>query len=705
MSTMKQVIAEFFYRNSTKVLTKGQLRKEIEVEESQDLSFQQALKELEKEGLLHVPKKGKIHGYKSHAWVIGRLNVNPKGYGFVVNREESKAVFIPKEQMNDALHKDVVIVKITRQTPEMNNPEGEIISILKREIKTLVGTYQSSEEFGFVVTDDPRFQKDIYIPEGLSLEAQSNDKVVVVITEYPKRNRNPVGKIIEVLGLKGDKDAELLSILKEKNIAYEFPTEVIDQASKMETTISNLERKNRLDLTSKTIFTIDGEDAKDLDDAISIEKMENGHYLLGVHIADVAHYVNENSPIDEEALQRGTSVYLIDTVIPMLPKELSNQLCSLQPHEDKLTLSVMMEINHHGVVVNASFHESVIHSKARLTYKEVTNHMEGQDTSFAEQYPFLLDEMNWLHELTLILQKKRHQRGSIDFEFDEAKILLDEHGKVEEVKAYERGISNQMIEESMLVCNETVAEFFAHKELPFVYRVHSQPREEKMGIFASFIEFFGHTLSSLEEIVPKELQSLLEETKESKEGKTIQLLLLRSMMQARYSPECKGHFGLATSYYTHFTSPIRRYPDLQIHRILKEYLARSLHKKRKEQLQEIVQESSKIASRRERNAEQAEEEYKHLKKVEWMKGKIGEQFEGMVTEVARTSLTVTLPNTVDGKVLLHLTKEDVFVHDEDIFAWIGQKAGYTIQLGDTIKVKVRDASIEQREVIFDIVFN
>jgi len=705
MTTMKQSIAEYFHSNSTKALTKGQLRKELNVEDTQDVRFLQALKELEKEGLLHVPKKGKIHGFQSHNWVIGRLNVNQKGYGFVVNPEEKKAVYVPKERIQDALHKDIVVAKITKQSKEVVNPEGEVTSVLKREIKTLVGTYQASEEFGFVITDDPRFQKDIYIPEGMALHAQTNDKVVVVITEYPRRNRKPVGKILEVLGLKGDKDAELLSILKEKNISYEFPTEVIDQASKMKIDISKTERKARKDFTGKITFTIDGEDAKDLDDAISIEKLKNGHYLLGVHIADVAHYVHESSPIDKEALQRGTSVYLIDTVIPMLPKELSNELCSLQPNADKLTLSVMMEIDQNGGVVNTSFHESIIHSNARLTYKEVTDYFEGNNADFVLLYPFLLEEMNWLQELTLILQQKRYDRGSIDFEFDEAKVILDEQGKVAEVKPYERGIANEMIEESMLICNETVAEYFSQKEIPFVYRVHSEPREERMETFLNFIENFDYQLSSLEEVIPKELQSLLELSKERKEGKTVQLLLLRSMMQARYSPESKGHFGLATPYYTHFTSPIRRYPDLQIHRILKEYLNRELTPKRKDQLKEIVVESSKVSSRRERIAEQAEEDYKHLKKVEWMKQKIGEQFEGIITDVSKTALTITLPNTVEGKVLQHLVKHDTFTHLEEMFTWVGQNEGETLMLGDSIKVMVRDASMEQKEVIFDMVFN
>lgn len=699
------MIAEYFYQHQHSELTRGQLKKELNVEESEQVIFQKAIKELEKEGLLHAPKKGKIHGIKSEQWMIGKLNVNPKGYGFVVNREEKKAIFIPKEQMNEAIHKDVVIVKITHNEKDMRNPEGKIVSILMNDIKTLVGTYQQFDDFGFVVPDDPRYQQDVYIPEGCSLNAQSNDKVVTLITEHPKRNRKPVGKIIEVIGLKGDKDVELLSILKEKNIPYEFPTEVVDQANKIEKSIKASERNRRTDFTDKIVFTIDGEDAKDLDDAISIEKTKDGHYLLGVHIADVAHYVRESSPIDKEALRRGTSVYLIDTVIPMLPKELSNKLCSLQPFESKLTLSVMMNIHPNGQVTEIHFYESVIQSKARLTYNEVTEYVNGLNPEFSNRYPFLEKPIQWLHELTLILQQKRQKRGSIEFDFDEAKIILNEEGKVVDIMPYERGIANEMIEESMLVCNESVAEYFSHKEIPFVYRIHNEPREEKMKEFQSFIESNGYSFELHEEIHPKELQKFMDSVKGTKEEKAINLLLLHSMMQARYSPECIGHFGLSTPFYTHFTSPIRRYTDLQIHRIIKEFLQNQLNEKRETQLKEIVQESSKIASRKERIAEQAEEGYKNLKKAEWMQDKIGEIYEGIITDVNRSSLTICLDNTIEGKVLLHCLKGENYQYVEFLHQWINEETDTSYRIGDRIRVKVREVQLQQREIVFDIVAN
>lgn len=698
---MKQLIAEIFYQHPTKSFTKNQLRKALKIDDSENELFLKALKELKKDGILFVPKKGAIHAIHPNEWKIGKLCMNNKGYGFVVNRKEKMAIYIPHGKLFDAIHKDTVIVRITKKGGQLKHPEGEIISVLSHEITALVGTYQLMDDYGFVIPDDSRFLQEIYIPNDVALQAQPNEKVVVRITEYQKRGRNPVGEIIERLGIKGDKDAELLSVLKEHNIPCEFPLEVLNEAKNMETTIPEYEKERRADYTGKTIFTIDGEDAKDLDDAISIERKENGNYVLGVHIADVSHYVQENSHIDREALKRGTSVYLIDHVVPMLPKELSNGLCSLNPNEEKLAISVIMEIDQKGNVKKSSFYESVIQSDARLTYQEVTDYLNRKNSSFEEKYPFLVDEIKWLKELTLILQKRREKRGSIDFDFDECVILLDSDGKVMDVKAYERGIANKMIEECMLVCNETVAEYFAKRDIPFVYRIHSEPIEEKMETLFNYMEFLEHPLDWGETIESKNFQSLLNETKEWKEGKAIQLLLLHSMMQARYSPECKGHFGLATPYYTHFTSPIRRYPDLQIHRILKEYLHHAIDSKRKEQLKEIVQKSSEISSRRERIAEQAEEEYKQLKKMEWMEAKVEEEFDGIVTDVTEKYLIVTLDNTIEGKISIDSVKKHGYMYSPNLMAWVNEIGG--VYLGDSIRVKVKRVSMEEREIYFDIV--
>jgi len=699
---IKRDILLFLQKNPHKKLTKTAMRKHMEVPNHHRKLFHDAIKELEKEGLIAVSKKKRISLTKGLPIIIGRFYSNSKGYGFVVNREEKMAVFIPKNGVNEALNEDVVVAMIMQCPENSKNPEGKIVSILKHEVNTVVGTFMDSGDFGFVIPDDAKFQKDIYIPMEESLGAKSYDKVVCRITKYPKRNRKPEGKIIEVIGVKWDKGVDLLSLLKEKNIPHEFPAKVLRQSDNIPEQIEKEVKEKRLDLTKEIIFTIDGEDAKDLDDAISITKHENGHFTLGVHIADVSHYVKENSAIDKEAKQRGTSVYLINTVIPMLPKKLSNHVCSLQPNEERLTLSVFMEINPNGQVVSQKITESVISSKARLTYREVSDYLESNNPIFEEKYPFLLKEIKWMKELTHILRKKREDRGSIEFDFAECKIFMNENGDVEDVQKYERGIANDMIEECMLICNETVAKFFMERSIPFVYRVHSKPREERLEVFQSFIEEFGYQLNHIEDVEPKELQSLLYQVRGKQEEQAVQFLLLRSMMQARYSPIAKGHFGLATPHYTHFTSPIRRYPDLQIHRIIKEFLNHELTTDRKQSLESIVEESASIASKRERIAEQAEQEYKELKKVEFMKGKVGETYSGTISNMNHSSLTVMLDNTIEGVIPGYSIKEDSYMFDENTLEWVGSQGG-KIKLGDPVVVMVKEVSIEKREIVFNIV--
>jgi ribonuclease R len=702
MNSMKKNILLFLQVNPGKHFSKTSLRQQMGISAFHRKNFNDGLKDLEKEGLLTISKKLRVAIKKGLTLVVGRFYSNSKGYGFVVNPEQKQAVFIGKDSVGEAIHEDIVVAVITGHPAGSRNAEGKVISILKREIDTIVGTYMDSETFGFVVPDDAHFQHDIYVPKEASLEANSYDKVVCKITKYPKRNRKPEGKIVEVIGVKFDKGVDLLSILKDKKIPYEFPTKVIREADSITDIISEAERKNRLDLTDEIIFTIDGEDAKDLDDAISIVKEDNGNFLLGVHIADVSQYVKENSKIDLEALERGTSVYLIDTVVPMLPKKLSNHLCSLQANEDRLAMSVFMEIAPNGAVTGQSFHESVIHSKARLTYTEVSDHLEDKTKEFPEMYPFLLEQIQWMKELADILKMKRRERGAIEFDFYESKILMDAEGKVLDVQKYERRIAHGMIEECMLICNETVAEFFMKKAIPFVYRIHEKPREERMKDFQVFAEQYGHQVSDMEDLTTKELQDLLEKVKKTPEGQAINFLLLRSMMQARYSSVCKGHFGLSADYYSHFTSPIRRYPDLQIHRIMKEYLNGSLTLNRKNELEKIVEKSSIIASKRERITDQAEEEYKLLKKIEFMESKVGETYMATIVNVTNGSLTVALENTIEGKVYLNALKIP-FTFEEQTLEWIEVGGERRIRLGDEVVVRVKEVSIERKEICFNFV--
>ena len=557
--------------------------------------FYNFLEELEEDGYIGKTKKGKIASPKSMGYFVGKFVAHRKGFGFVESDEEyTQDLFIPAADTNGAMHNDRVVAEITN----------------------VVGEFQSNKTFGFVIADEKKFNQDIYIPKKYFSGAKDGDKVVVQITIWPQAGRKPEGKIIEVLGPKGEKEVEILSIIRAHGLPEEFPKKVLEEAQQVAVSIPQEEYDRRLDIRDLNIFTIDGEDAKDLDDAISIERLSNGNYKLGVHIADVTHYVHEKSKLDKEALKRATSVYLVDTVIPMLPKTLSNGVCSLNPHEDKLTLSVFMEIDKKGNVKQYDIKETIINSKARMTYTEVSNILENDDQELKAKYSHVAEDFKVAEELARILMNRRNQRGAIDFDFPEAKIILTPEGKVADIKEYERRISNRIIEEFMLVTNETVAEHYFWLNIPFVYRIHETPASEKMQELSKFVSTFGYSIKGdLEEVHPKALQSIVNAIKGKREEEAISTIMLRSLRQARYSPECSGHFGLAAQYYSHFTSPIRRYPDLQIHRIMKEHLNNKINKKRQEQLVNIVDYASTQSSERERAAVLAERDDKDYYKA------------------------------------------------------------------------------------------
>ena len=531
--------------------------------------FCKFLDELEEDGYIVRTKKGRIMTPNTMGLFVGKFVSHRKGYGFVESDEEyTQDLFIPKDDINGALHNDRVMAEIVTPATEDRRAEGKVIKIIKREVTRVVGLFQENKSFGFVVPDDKKFNQDIFIPKRFFSGAKNDDKVVCEITVWPQENRKPEGKIIEVLGKKGERGVEIDSIIRSHGLPEEFPKKVIDEANYVAEQDLSDEIARRLDLRDLNIFTIDGEDAKDLDDAISIEELPNGNYKLGVHIADVTHYVKEKNKLDKEALKRATSVYLVDKVIPMLPKQLSNGVCSLNPFEDKLTLSCFMEIDSEGKVVNSDIAETVINSKARMTYTEVSDILEKDDEKLKKTFAAQVDDFVKAEKLARILMKRRQRRGAIDFDFPEAKIILNGNGEVVDIKHYERRISNKMIEEFMLVANETVAEHFYWLQLPFVYRIHETPSAEKMEDLKKFISTFGYTIKGdMENVHPKEIQGIVEKIKGTKEEEPISTIALRSMKQAKYSPQCIGHFGLAAKYYCHFTSPIRRYPDLQIHRI------------------------------------------------------------------------------------------------------------------------------------------
>ena len=668
--------------------------------------FYNFLDELEEDGYIGKTKKGKIASPKSMGYFVGKFVAHRKGFGFVESDEEyTQDLFIPAADTNGAMHNDRVVAEITKPATDERRAEGAIIKVVEREITKVVGEFQSNKTFGFVIADEKKFNQDIYIPKKYFSGAKDGDKVVVQITVWPQAGRKPEGKIIEVLGPKGEKEVEILSIIRAHGLPEEFPKKVLEEAQKVAQPISQEEIDRRLDIRDLNIFTIDGEDAKDLDDAISIERLSNGNFKLGVHIADVTHYVHEKSKLDKEALKRATSVYLVDTVIPMLPKTLSNGVCSLNPHEDKLTLSVFMEIDRKGNVQQYDIKETIINSKARMTYTEVSDILEHDDEELKAKYSHVADDFKTAEELAKILMQRRNQRGAIDFDFPEAKIILTPEGKVSDIKEYERRISNRIIEEFMLITNETVAEHYFWLNIPFVYRIHETPSSEKMQELGKFVSTFGYTIKGdLEEVHPKALQSIISAIKGKKEEEAISTIMLRSLRQARYSPECSGHFGLAAKYYSHFTSPIRRYPDLQIHRIIKEQLNNKINKKRQEQLVNIVDYASTQSSERERAADLAERDVKDYYKAVYMEDKVGEEFDGVVSSVTSFGMFIELPNTVEGLSRLANMSDDYYIYDEMTYTIIGERTRKTYRIGDPVRIKVDNVNVDLREIDFKILY-
>ena len=667
--------------------------------------FYNFLDELEEDGYIVKTKKGRVMSPNQMGLFVGKFVSHRKGFGFVESDEELvQDLFIPKNDINGALHNDRVMAEIVTPATEDRRAEGKVIKIIKREVTRVVGLFQENKSFGFVVPDDKKFNQDIFIPKRYISGAKNDDKVVCEITVWPQENRKPEGKIVEILGKKGERGVEIDSIIRAHGLPEEFPKKVIDEANFVASQELEDEIARRLDLRDLDIFTIDGEDAKDLDDAISIEVLPNGNYKLGVHIADVTHYVKEKSKLDKEALKRATSVYLVDKVIPMLPKQLSNGVCSLNPFEDKLTLSCIMEIDAEGKVVKYDIAETVINSKARMTYTEVSDILEKDDEKLKKTFAKQVDDFIAAEKLARILMKRRQRRGAIDFDFPEAKIILNKNGEVVDIKHYERRISNKMIEEFMLVANETVAEHFFWLQLPFVYRIHETPSVEKMEDLNKFMATFGyHIKGNLEDVHPKEMQSIIEKIKGTKEEESISTIMLRSMKQAKYSPSCIGHFGLAAKYYCHFTSPIRRYPDLQIHRIIKEQLNNKLNNKRQDQLAHIVEYASTQSSERERAAELAERDVHDYYKACYMADKVGQQFDGVVSGVTSFGIFVELENTVEGLIRLANMRDDYYIYNQETYSIIGERSKKTFRIGDSVRIEVDNVNVDFKEIDFKLI--
>ncbi len=695
---MDLVTAEFYVPMKEKELA---VMLQVSKEDRGELN--RILNELLAEGRLSLTKKGKfIKAKHSDKELIGTFISHPKGFGFVEIDGRDEDLYIPENFVNGAFHKDTVKVALL-SGQNGRRQEAQVIEILSRGMRQIVGIYdKSNKNYGFVIPDNTKINDDIFVPVERSKGAVSGHKVVCEITDYGKNNRKPEGKVTEILGHVNDPGVDIMSIVKGYELPTEFSEKIMNQVERVANEVSEADMAGRRDLRDLQMVTIDGEDAKDLDDAVSLTK-DGGYYQLGVHIADVTNYVQENSALDWEARERGTSVYLVDRVIPMLPHKLSNGICSLNAGENRLALSCLMTIDAKGEVVSHEIIESVIKVDKRMTYTSVKKILEDKDETEIELYQELVPMFELMQELARILREKRKKRGSIDFDFPESKIILDKQGHPIEIKPYERNVATKIIEDFMLIANETVAEHFHWMELPFLYRTHDNPDSEKISKLSTFIRNFGYSIKSKqEEIHPKELQKLLAKIEDTPEEALISRLTLRSMKQAKYTINCTGHFGLACSYYCHFTSPIRRYPDLQIHRIIKEQIRGRLNDKRIENYNEILPEVAKHSSEMERRADEAERETDKLKKVEFMEAHIGEIYEGVISSITTWGVYVELPNTIEGMIHVSMLPGDYFYYDEETYEMVGQATNIRYKLGQTLKVKVNATDKILRTIDFVI---
>lgn len=680
------------------------MRAMLSVPQEDREKFENLINELIAEGRVFETKKGKLASPKDLQMATGTFIGHARGFGFVTPDAGGEDIFIPASETMGAMQKDRVLYKMLHKAEKGKKADGVIVRILERGQQRIVGTFEAgSKGYGFVVADDKKIAKDIFISRENTKGAVTGHKVVVEITDYGEDRRNPEGKVIEILGHINDPGVDILSVIRRYELAVEFPEEVYAEIEHLGTEVAEADKKGREDLRDLLTITIDGADAKDLDDAVSLKRLGNGNFELGVHIADVSHYVRENTALDKEAYARGTSVYLVDRVIPMLPHKLSNGICSLNPHVDRLALSCLMEVNGRGEVVSHRILESVINSDYRMTYTAVREILEDGTPALLEQYAEILPMLEDMEELRQILGEKRRKRGSVNFDLPESKIILDENGKPIDIKPYEKSIATNMIEEFMLVCNETIAENSFWQEMPFMYRSHQEPDEDKLEKMEQFLRGFGYYLRKKDgEIHPRELQKVLQKAEETDEERIITRMVLRSMMQARYTAENGGHFGLAVKYYCHFTSPIRRYPDLEIHRMIKKMLHGELDEKASVYYRRKMPDWAKHCSKQERVAEDAERDTDALKKVEFMEDKVGQIYEGIISGVTNWGIYVELPNTIEGMVALSQMDDDYYEFDEKKMLVFGKRTKKSYRLGDKVVVSV--AKVDRMMGTIDFAF-
>ena len=729
----KKMIYDFMCDNMYVPMKIKELAIVLGVKKEQRPELEMILADLMAEGRIECSKRGK-YSKSEIKKMTGTFTAHPKGFGFVSVEGETEDIFIPESQVNGAMHMDTVEITVSPVTTGRRR-EGTVVKVLERGMKQVVCTYEQSKTFGFAVPDNPKFGTDIFIPQERSKGAVSGHKVVVEVTSYGKKDRKPEGKVVEILGHINDPGVDILSLVRAYGLPVEFDEKVLKQVENVAKPVSEADMAGRMDLRDWQMVTIDGEDAKDLDDAVSVT-MDGDNYILGVHIADVSNYVQEHSALDVEALKRGTSVYLVDRVIPMLPHALSNGICSLNQGENRLALSCIMTINSKGEIIDHTIAETVICVDRRMSYTQVKNILEAyhaansqdapveevdgkqddadretesvSDVNVRRQQEALLGEYEALvpmfvrmEKLAGILRGKRMKRGSIDFDFPETKVILDEQGNPIDIRPYDRNVATKIIEDFMLAANETVASDFYWRELPFVYRTHENPDTEKIQKLSTFINNFGYTLHiGADEVHPKELQKLLQKIDGTKEEALISRLTLRSMKQARYTIDNTGHFGLAADCYCHFTSPIRRYPDLQIHRIIKESLRGRLNEKRIDHYEHILPEVAKHSSEMERRADEAERETVKLKKVQYMEQHIGEEFEGVISGVTEWGFFVELENTVEGLVRVTKLTDDFYQYYEDTYELVGEATNRRYKLGQKVLVRVEHCDRIMRTIDF-----
>ncbi|WP_164668165.1 ribonuclease R [Virgibacillus doumboii] len=705
--TIKEQVQDFFAEHRERPLSVDELEDALDLEGSDDFKeLVKALNELEETGELVRTRKNRFGLPEKMNLIRGKIQMHAKGFAFLIPDDEGQSdVYIHHSDLGSSMNNDIVLVRPEKGSADGNRPEGTVIRILERATHQVVGTFEDNKSFGFVVADDKRIPNDIFIPKSVTGGAVTGHKVIVHITKYPEAGKSAEGEVVLILGHKNDPGIDIISIIHKHGIKIDFPEEVMDQAKNTPEEIDESELENRRDRRDETIVTIDGADAKDLDDAVSVKKLDNGNYQLGVYIADVSYYVEENSPIDKEAFERGTSVYLVDRVIPMIPHRLSNGICSLNPQVDRLTLGCEMEINAKGEVVNHEIFQSVIKTNERMTYKDVNRILVDRDEEVRDRYDALVPMFEDMGKLAEILRAKRFGRGAIDFDFKEAQVLVDENGKASDVVLRERSVAERLIEEFMLAANETVAEHFHWMDVPFIHRIHQDPDEGKLQNFFEFIAGLGYVVKgTANDIHPQALQKVIEEVKGKPEEMIVSKLMLRSMQQAKYDPQSIGHFGLATEFYTHFTSPIRRYPDLTVHRLIRTYLIeKKMDPKTIKHWKEQMPEIGRHTSAMERAAVDAERETDDLKKAEYMQDKIGEEYTGVISSVTNFGLFVELENTVEGLIHVSYLTDDYYHFDDRNYAMIGERTGNIYKIGEEVNVRVVKVNLDERVVDFELV--